>query len=991
MTSLGAQEVPELSVPDEAVLSKSESPVYIVMMKDSPVVSYDGSIKGYKATKPAKGKRLEPNSAAVKRYAAYLDRQHDAVLNAVGGGEKVYDYRYALNGFAAVLTADQVDALRARDDVRYVWRDERMAPTTDSTPDYLGLTGPGGAWDLYGKGEDVIIGVLDSGIWPENPSFSDQTDLAFRPGESGKRTRAYGPPPAHWNGTCQSGEQWSQDHCNNKIIGARYYNAGFGHGSSGIFPDDFLSARDSDGHGSHTAGISGGNEGVEVPGIGPISGVAPRARLAIYKVCWDDFSGSGCFPSDSAAAIDQAVFDGVDVINFSIGGSSTIFAGADDIAFLFAADAGIWVATSNGNAGPGPQTTGTPAGVPWITAVGAAQDDQVFGTGLAVSAPVGIADTYDALEGAHPVTLAATGDISGDVVPSDPMNGCDPLTNGADVDGNIALVIRGACSFSQKYNNAAAAGATAIVVYNDGTGPDRIDPITMFAPGTTIPGVMVGFNDGALIDATVGGGDTVTGLVGPSISISLDNRIAGFSSRGPNGGAPDIIKPDVTAPGVGILAAETLDPNRVNGGGQPFQFLSGTSMSSPHAAGAFALLKEAHPDWTAAQARSALMTTARQNLQKTFGGDPADPFDIGAGHIVPSKAFDPGLTYDAGFLDYLAFLCGAELQPQLVGSGTCAFLESFGFSLDSSDLNLPSIGVAELVGTQTVPRTVTSVTPVTATYNVSVDAPPGIDVVVTPSSLTLDPGETATYEVTFTATPAAALEQWAFGSLTWGHGPHAVRSPIAVRPFPFAAPAQVGGSGTDGTLSFDIQFGFAGDCTAGTHGLVPADEQAGNVVDDPANDINTALGSGVGISFHFVDVPAGTDVARFSLFDEDTDGNDDLDLYIFDPGFAFVGGSGSPTSNEQVDLLFPAAGTYLAVVHGWQTDGPDANYMLSSWAFGPDVGNMTVTAPGAAVLGPAGVTVEWSGLGAGTRYLGAVSHSDGGGLIGLTTILIDTR
>ncbi|HSG82675.1 MAG TPA: S8 family serine peptidase, partial [Gemmatimonadota bacterium] len=519
-------------------------------------------------------------------------------------------------------------------------------------------------------------------------------------------------------------------------------------------------------------------------------------------------------------------------------------------------------------------------------------------------------------------------------------------------------------------------------------------PITMFAPGTTIPGVMIGFNDGALIDATVGGGDTVTGLVGPSISISLDNRIAGFSSRGPNGGAPDIIKPDVAAPGVGILAAETLDPNRVNGGGQPFQFLSGTSMSSPHAAGAFALLKQAHPGWTAAQARSALMTTARQNLQKTFGGDPADPFDIGAGHIVPGKAFDPGLTYDAGFLDYVAFLCGAELQPQIVSPGFCALLESFGFSLDSSDLNLPSIGVAELVGTQTVPRTVTSVTGVTATYNVSVDAPPGIDVVVSPASLTLDPGETATYEVTFTATPAAALEQWAFGSLTWGHGPHAVRSPIAVRPFPFAAPAQVGGSGTDGTLSFDIQFGYAGDYTAGTHGLVPADEQAGNVVDDPANDINTALGTGVGVTFHFVNVPAGTDVARFALFDEDTDGNDDLDLYVFGPdsaGFPFVGGSGSPTSAEQVDLLFPAPGVYIAVVHGWQTDGPDANYQLSSWAFGPDVGNMTVTAPGAAAIGPAGVTVDWSGLGAGTRYLGAVSHSDGGGLIGLTTILIDTR
>jgi hypothetical protein len=257
--------------------------------------------------------------------------------------------------------------------------------------------------------------------------------------------------------------------------------------------------------------------------------------------------------------------------------------------------------------------------------------------------------------------------------------------------------------------------------------------------------------------------------------------------------------------------------------------------------------------------------------------------------------------------------------------------------------------------------------------------------------MTLAEGEIASYEVTFTTLPAATLDTWVFGSLTWSHGPHSVRSPIAVMPVALAAPDEAHGAGTDGSLNFDVTFGYTGAYIAGAHGLVPADMQAGNVVDDPANDINTALATGVGITVHTFTVPPGSAYARFSLFDDFTDGEDDLDLYVFDSGGVNVGGSGSGTSAEEVNLLSPVADTYFVVVHGWQTDGPDANYTLFNWAFGADESNMIVTAPAAATLGATEtVSVDWTGLDAGTKYLGAVTHSDGTDPLGMTVIRVDT-
>jgi hypothetical protein len=566
-------------------------------------------------------------------------------------------------------------------------------------------------------------------------------------------------------------------------------------------------------------------------------------------------------------------------------------------------------------------------------------------------------------------------------VVTSPADGCSALTNGADVAGKIALTIRGTCGFIDKYANAAAAGARAIIVYNDGANSTRIDPILMGGlAGATIPGVMISFTDGAPMAAAVG----VTATLDGDNLVSRDNRIANLSSRGPNGGAPDVIKPDVAAPGTQIIAA---------GAGTFSIRISGTSMASPHVAGLFALLKEAHPGWSPAMAKSAVMTSARQNLKKTYGDTAADPFDIGAGLIVPAGAFEPGLVYDAGFFDYLAFSCGNNVQ--LVSDADCAFLTNvLGFPNDGSDLNLASIGVANLVGSQTVTRHVTSVTEGTTTFISVVEAPPGIDVVVSPTSLTMVEGETKTFTVTVSANADADAGNWTFGSLTWTNdgGASDARSPIAVNPAKLVAPAEIGGTGTDGATSFDIGFGYAGDYSAGTHGLVPAATAAGNVLDDPTN---TFVFFGPGTTLHLANIPGGTQVARWSLFNEFTDGDDDLDLYVFHcPGGLCTqrGSSANFDANEEVTLTNPASGLYAIFVHGWETDGPDANYTLFSWVVGPDEGNMTVVAPASATLGAVEpVSISWTGLDPGQNYLGSVSHNDADGVISQTIINVSTE
>lgn len=975
-----AAQAPTLQVPEEVLqrinAQKAEG-VYIIEMVEAPAIAYEGEIAGLPATMPAQGEKINPKSAKVVKYTDHLKARHNGVLQAVGAADKkIYDYTVSFNGFSAVLNASQADMIKQQPGVVHVWEDELRQATTEHSPGFLGLSAPGGLWEMGYKGEDVIIGVIDSGIWPEHPSFSDQISMVDRSGKSGKRTLAYSTPPADWYGSCQSGELWSQDDCNNKLIGARYYLDGFGH--HGIIKGDYKSPRDADGHGSHTASTAGGNAGVTAMLLGVnrgvVSGMAPRARIAVYKAIWNGEAGGG-YTSDLVMAIDQAVADGVDVINYSIGGSGTSVVTPDAVSFLYAARAGVFVANSAGNDGPGDFTLGNPAVAPWLTTVGANTQDRTFEgkVQLGNSAEYAGASVTGGTAVLPLVDAAAAGSelcIPGELNPSM-------------VAGKIVLCKRGVIARVDKSLAVYMAGGAGMVQYNAN------DLQTLNTDNHWLPSVHINYTMGAAVKAYIAsmGSAATAKIFGGAATPIPAPWMADFSSRGPNPGVMDLVKPDITAPGVNILAANS--PTAFTGApGQLFQSIGGTSMSSPHIAGIFALLKEAHPEWSPAMAKSAIMTTADTDVMLEDGMTPAGPFAMGAGMVQPNSAVDPGLVYHAGWYDYLAFLCGSTTA---VGPSTCSILAGMGYSFDPSDLNLPSIGVADLAGSQVVKRTVTNVGDA-GEYVVSIEPPAGIDVVVNPSVLNLAAGQKATFEVTFTTTPAATIEAWSFGALTWSDGVHNVRIPLAIRPVALSAPLDVNGMGVAGSLDFDVTFGYAGAYTAAPHGLVPATMTPGYVVDDPANDINVALISGVGITVHMLDIPAGTVHARFSLFDDYTDGNDDLDLYVFDPGGNQVGGSGSGTSAEQVDLAFPAAGTYYVVVHGWGTDGPDANYTLFSWMVGADMGNMTVSAPAAATLGATEtITVNWTGLDAGKKYLGAVSHSDGMDILGVTLVNIITE
>ncbi len=951
-------------------VAESPNGIYIVQMIDNPVVAYDGGIKGYKATKPAQGQKIDPLSPAVVKYVGYLDAKHDQTLAKVGGGQKVYDFRYSFNGFAAKLTVDQANKLSFMKDVVLVSPDELYTMDTSTTPDFLGLTADGGLWDKGYTGEDVIIGIVDSGIWPEAMSFSDRTG-ANNNGIGDKLS--YHQIPG-WHGKCVPGEEFNASMCNQKLIGAQYFNAGYG-GNAGIDADrpwEFNSPRDYNGHGTHTSSTAGGNGGVpaEVGGVqlGNISGMAPRARIATYKALWSNEDGSQAsgFTVDLVAAIDQAVADGVDVINYSISGSTTLMNSSVAISFLFAADAGVFVASSAGNNGPGASTVAH--NTPWQTTVAAGTHDRFY----AGTVTLGDGNTYDGASidsrGAGPADLIYAGDAG------DALCAIGSL-DAALVTGKIVVCDRGIYARVDKSYAVMEAGGIGMVLAN-------VTPSSINADLHYVPSVHVDHIAGAAIRAYAQTPGATATLEGGIFLQAEAPAVASFSSRGPAlAGAGDLLKPDIMAPGVDVLAAVAPPGNN----GRNFDFYSGTSMSSPHIAGIAALIIQAHPDWSPMMVKSALMTTA-STMTNAENPIPGNYFGYGAGQVVPNSAFDPGLVYDAGWLDWLAFLCNTSTA---VSAGTCNALASMGYSLDPSDLNYPSISIGALPGSQTVVRTVTNVGPA-GTYTVSVNPPAGIDVTVNPASLTLGTGQTGSYTVTFTGNASVVANAWTFGSLTWSHGPHHVTSPIALYPVAIAAPAEVHGSGTDGSLDFDVTFGYTGDYTAAAHGLVPALMTEGNVPDDPTDSF---VPFGPGTTLHMINVPAGSAYARFSLFDDYTDGADDLDLYVYYPSGSYAGGSGSGTSAEQVDVVFPPAGDYYVFVHGWGTDGPDANYTLFSWAVPatPGSSNMTLTAPTAAVLGATEtITVDWSGLDAGTKYLGAVSHSDAGGILDLTLIGVDT-
>jgi hypothetical protein len=337
---------------------------YIVTFVDDPVGAYEGYRSGFTATKPRTGQKLDPNSPAVQRWRGYLTAKHNAALAKVGAS-KIYDYTITNNGVAANLTGAQAGALAKTPGVVALELDRLQQLDTTLSPSFMHMNEAGGIWSKFtggqaGAGAGVVVGVIDSGIWPESAAFSGAK---------------INPRPKNWHGACVGGVNFSVRLCNNKLVGARFYVESFG--KHNIAKEEFLSPRDGAGHGSHTASTAAGNAGttVTIDGklIGTGSGMAPAASVAAYKVCWEGKPGinSGCFNSDIVAAINDALLDGVDVMNFSIGGSSesTVLDSVEQ-AFRVASNAGVFVASSAGNSGPAASTLDHPA--PWVTTVAAA-------------------------------------------------------------------------------------------------------------------------------------------------------------------------------------------------------------------------------------------------------------------------------------------------------------------------------------------------------------------------------------------------------------------------------------------------------------------------------------------------------------------------------------------------------------------------------------------------------------------------------------------
>ena len=963
----------------------SQNRLYIVQMSEAPVVAYEGDIAGLKATAPKKGQKIDPNSPQVIDYAAYLDKRH-ADLATKAGGRKVYDYRYSFNGFSAELSAQQAAALARMPGVVAVTKDEARTQDTASTPAFLGLDATGGLWSQLGgvgsAGEDVIIGVIDGGVWPESLSFSDRTGANGNASKDGKLS--YQQIPG-WHGKCAPGDRFTATHCNQKLIGARWYNEGWG-GDAGIrynLPWEYVSPRDLGGHGTHTASTAGGN--ANVPVTGPVSvfgaktsGIAPRARIAAYKTCWETGAGGSCFNTDNVAAIDQAVADGVDVINFSISGTRTNFLDPVEVAFFYAARAGVFVAASAGNSGPTTSTVAHPS--PWINTVAAgthnraAEGSTTLGNG---STYTGASVNPTALASSALIDAAAAGLPGANATAARLCfaaedNGGVAVLDPAKVAGKVVLCDRGTNARVNKSLAVKQAGGAGMILVN--TSPNSLNTDFHY-----VPSVHLQDTERAALKAYAAGASPTASIArAAAVFNSPAPFTASFSSRGPLiAGGGDILKPDMIAPGQDVLASVAPPGN----GGRSFDLYSGTSMSSPHVAGLGALLKDRFPTWSPMRIKSALMTSAG-NVLDGPDTNPLVIFRQGAGHVNPNGATDPGLVFDSNANDWLAFLCGTTTG---VPAGTCALLRSAGFSTDPSDLNQASIAIGDLAGAQTVKRKVTNVGGAAATYTASVSGLEGFDVSVTPSSFAIAPGASKTLSVSITRT-TASLNAWSAGQLVLGDGSHIVRSPVVVAPVALAAPAAL--SGTGAALSYGLKFGYDGGFSAQPVGLVAASVTADTVADDPSD--GSCSPAAPNAKTYPVSIPAGAVYARFALFDADVNAGSDLDLCIY-AGSTQVGGSASGTSAEEVLLTAPSAGTYTVVVQGWGVAG-STPFKLNSWILdGSSAGNMSVTAPASASIGATGqVSLGFTGLNPGTRYTGAVSYAGSSGLPSPTLLRITT-
>ncbi|XP_043688347.1 subtilisin-like protease SBT5.4 isoform X1 [Telopea speciosissima] len=694
----------------------------------------------------------------------------------------IYCYTKHINGFAAILEEEKAAEIAKNPRVISIFPNGALKKHTTRSWDFIGLekngvVPPGSIWEKAKFGEDIIIGNFDGGVWPESKSFSDD---------------GYGPIPSRWKGGCAD---TSPDgvRCNKKLIGAKAFNLGYLAANGETFN---TSRDDDDGHGTHTLSTAAGNivpnANVFGLGNGTAKGGSPRARVASYKVCGKSIKNGGCFDADAMAAFDAAIHDGVDILSLSLGSPPRDYLyDALAIGSFHAVRNGILVVFSAGNEGPGDGTVTNVA--PWLLTVAANSMDRQFpayvklgnnkqfkGQSLSSVSLPSDGKMYPLVSG----DAATAKDASIDDSTLCTVGSLDPSL----IKGKIVVCMSGGENTGvEKGAQALSAGAVGIIIVHD---DDLIPEPHM------LPAAHLSHTDGFVVFEYIKSTKAPIAYISPpttELGTKPVPRMASFSAQGPNIVTPEILKPDITAPGEVIIAAFT---EAVGPADQPydtrrvaFTSMSGTSMSCPHVAGVAGLLKSLYPQWSPAAIRSAIMTTAstRDNVRKPImdsSNKKATPFSYGAGHVQPNRAMDPGLVYDLTPIDYLNFLCTIGYNETSIK----AFSESElpykcpNPAVSLLDFNYPSLTVPNLSGSATLTRKVKNVGSSPTTYRAIIRPPSGIFVSVEPQILTFDSlGQEKTFKITLKTKRPGYAQDYVFGELKWFDGGHHVKSQIVVK------------------------------------------------------------------------------------------------------------------------------------------------------------------------------------------------------------------
>ncbi|KAF8412338.1 hypothetical protein HHK36_000300 [Tetracentron sinense] len=745
-----------------------ETQTYVVHMDHAKITALDRSLGNTK-------RWYEAVINSIVEFSAQEDEDEE---EEAPSPQLLYVYETAIAGFAAKLSTKQVESLKNIDGFLSATPDYMLNLHTTHSPQFLGLRNGRGLWKAPNLASDVIIGIIDTGIWPEHTSFNDFGMSAV---------------PTRWKGACEEGTKFSPSNCNKKLIGGRAFFKGY-EASAGRINEtvDYRSARDAEGHGTHTASTAAGNvvTGASLFGMakGAAGGMRFTARIAAYKVCF----AAGCTSSDILAAIDQAVADGVDVLSLSLGGANRPYHSDNmAIAAFGAVRNGVFVSCSAGNSGPSESTVANTS--PWIMTVAASSLDRSFPTKV----KLGNGQEFKGASLYSGKPTKALMLVYGDTAGGQGAEYCsDGSLSPKLVKGKIVVCERGMNGRTAKGEQVKMAGGAGMLLLNTEEQGEELIADPHILPASSL---------GAAAAKAIK--NYVSTDKKPMASIIFQGTVYGyaapvmtaFSSRGPSSVSPDVIKPDVTAPGMNILAAwpPMVSPTKLKSDKRSvlFNIISGTSMSCPHVSGLAALLKSVHKDWSPAAIKSALMTTAYTLNNKrapitdagSDSSESATPFAFGSGHVNPESASNPGLIYDITTEDYLNYLCSLNYT-----SSQIAILSRGSYScptntvLQPGDLNYPSFALLFDSGAQnitvTYKRTVTNVGSPRTSYAVQMSQPDGVSMIVEPKVINFKKfGEKQSYKVTFVAVGGKTTSTTSsFGSLFWVSEKFTVRSPIAV-------------------------------------------------------------------------------------------------------------------------------------------------------------------------------------------------------------------